>query len=48
MKKTPIEELYDKALQNKREGKNVISVDYVISKIEKEQDMYKLKRYEGA
>lgn len=48
MKKNPIDELYDKALQNKREGKTVISVDYVISKIKQEQDMYNLKRYEGA
>ena len=48
MKGTPLEELYKKAVQNKKEGKNVISVDYVISKFEQEKAMYALERVEGA
>lgn len=44
---TPLEQLLDHAKKAKRDGKTVISIDYVLAKFEQERGMYSLDRAES-
>lgn len=40
---TPLQMLYNAALENRRKGHKVITLDFVIDCLEKEQTFYKLE-----